>query len=90
MPRKKVDSRVRTLISNCVKQRRRSIFVIVGDNGKDQVMNLHYILSKTQVKAKPSVLWCYKKDLGFSTCVLLLLLLLLLLQLCGNRSVIHC
>ena len=67
MPRKKVDSRVRTLISNCVKQRRRSIFVIVGDNGKDQVMNLHYILSKTQVKAKPSVLWCYKKDLGFST-----------------------
>ena len=30
-------------------------------------MNLHYILSKTQVKARPTVLWCYKKELGFST-----------------------
>ncbi len=30
-------------------------------------MNLHYILSRTQVKARPSVLWCYKKELGFST-----------------------
>lgn len=25
------------------------------------------MLSKTQVKARPSVLWCYHKDLGFST-----------------------
>lgn len=25
------------------------------------------ILSKSQVKARPSVLWCYKKELGFST-----------------------
>lgn len=30
-------------------------------------MNLHYILSRTQVKARPSVLWCYKNELGFST-----------------------
>jgi hypothetical protein len=35
--------------------------------GKDQVVNLHYILSRTQVKARPSVLWCYKRELGFST-----------------------
>ena len=26
-------------------------------------MNLHFMLSKAQVKARPSVLWCYKKDL---------------------------
>jgi tRNA(Met) C34 N-acetyltransferase TmcA len=43
--------------------------VLVGDRGKDQVVNLHYILSKAQVKARPSVLWCYNKELGFSTCV---------------------
>ena len=67
MPRKKVDSRVRTLIENGVKTRTRSFIVLVGDRGKDQVPNLHYILSKAQVKARPSVLWCYNKELGFST-----------------------
>jgi N-acetyltransferase 10 len=30
-------------------------------------VNLHYILSRTQIKARPSVLWCYKNELGFST-----------------------
>ena len=67
--KKKVDERVRTLIENGVKSRTRSLFVIVGDRGKDQVANLHYILSKAQVKARPTVLWCYNKELGFSTCV---------------------
>ena len=27
---------------------------------------LHHMLSKAAVKARPSVLWCYKKELGFS------------------------
>jgi len=67
MPRKKVDNRVRVLIENGVKTRTRSFFVLVGDRGKDQVVNLHYILSKAQVKARPSVLWCFNKELGFST-----------------------
>lgn len=31
-----------------------------------QVVNLHYILSKAVVKTRPSVLWCYKKELGFT------------------------
>ncbi|KAF2076961.1 hypothetical protein CYY_001737 [Polysphondylium violaceum] len=66
MVRKKVDSRIRTLIENGVNTNHRSFFVIVGDNGKDQIPNLHYILSKSIVKARPSVLWCYKEDLGFS------------------------
>ena len=65
--RKKVDPRIRTLIENGVKTQHRTIFVIVGDKGKDQVANLHYILSKVQVKSRPSALWCYKKELGFST-----------------------
>ena len=42
------------------------MFVIVGDKGRDQVVNLHYMLSKTTVKARPSVLWCYKNDLYLS------------------------
>ena len=32
-----------------------------------QVVNLHYMLSKTVVKARPSVLWCYKSDLYLSS-----------------------
>ena len=59
------------------------MFVLVGDKGRDQardvrarhrltrlqVVNLHYMLSKASVKTRPSVLWCYKKELGFTTCV---------------------
>ncbi|CAH1257422.1 NAT10 [Branchiostoma lanceolatum] len=64
---KKVDNRIRVLIENGVVQHHRGLFVIVGDKGKDQVVILHHMLSKAQVKARPSVLWCYKKELGFST-----------------------
>jgi len=65
--RKKVDSRVRTLIENGVRLQHRTFFVVVGDKARDQVMNLHYILSKSAVKARPSVLWCYKKELDLSS-----------------------
>ncbi len=61
-----MDSRIRTLVENCVKLRQRGLFVIIGDKGRDQVVNLHYMLSKAVVKARPSVLWCYKKDLYLS------------------------
>lgn len=64
--RKKVDARVRTLVENCVKLKQRGLFVIIGDKGRDQVVNLHYMLTKAVVKARPSVLWCYKKDLYLS------------------------
>lgn len=65
--RKKVDSRVRTLIENGVRLSQRSLVVLVGDKGRDQVVNLHYMLSKSRAKTRPNVLWCYKKDLGFTT-----------------------
>jgi len=64
--RKKVDSRVRTLVENGVRTKTRALFVIVGDHGRDQVVNLHYMLTKIAIR-KPSVLWCYKKELGFSS-----------------------
>ena len=37
MPLKKVDSRIRTLVENGVILNHRSLFVIVGDHGRDQV-----------------------------------------------------
>lgn len=67
MTKKKIDQRIRTLIENNVLLGHRSFFVLIGDHGKDQVVNLHYILSKAQVARRPSVLWCYKKELGFTT-----------------------
>jgi N-acetyltransferase 10 len=67
MVKKKVDPRVKSVIEHGVRTNTRSMFLIVGDHGKDQVENIHRILSATRVKARPSVLWCYKKDLGFST-----------------------
>ncbi|CAL1535363.1 unnamed protein product [Lymnaea stagnalis] len=69
MVRKKIDNRIRLMIENGVASRHRSMFVIVGDQGKDQVVILHHMLSKAELKARPSVLWCYKKELGFSRSV---------------------
>ncbi|KAJ0971387.1 hypothetical protein J5N97_019346 [Dioscorea zingiberensis] len=65
--RKKVDDRIRALIENGVKLRHRSMFVIVGDKSRDQIVNLHYMLSKSVVKSRPSVLWCYKDKLELSS-----------------------
>ena len=67
MVRKKLDERVRTLIERGVVRNERSILVLVGDHGKDQVPNIHQLLTRTSVRARPKVLWCYKKELGFST-----------------------
>ncbi|KDP28681.1 hypothetical protein JCGZ_14452 [Jatropha curcas] len=65
--RKKVDDRIRTLIENGVKARHRSMFVIVGDKSRDQIVNLHYMLSKAVTKTRPTVLWCYKEKLELSS-----------------------
>ncbi|KAM8939834.1 RNA cytidine acetyltransferase [Pelodytes ibericus] len=67
MQRKKIDNRIRVLIENGVAEKQRNLFVIVGDHGRDQVVILHHMLSKATVRARPSVLWCYKKELGFSS-----------------------
>ena len=32
-----------------------------------QIVNLHYMLSKASVKARPNLLWCHKKDLYLSS-----------------------
>ncbi len=65
--RKKLDPRIPALINSGVANGTRSLFVLVGDHGRDQVVNLHFLLSKARHTARPSVLWCYKKELGFSS-----------------------
>lgn len=62
-----MDERIRTLIENGVRTRHRSIFVIIGDKSRDQIVNLHYMLSKAQIKSRPTVLWCYKDKLELSS-----------------------
>ena len=62
-----IRDRIRTLVENGVKKNERTMFVLVGDRGRDQIVNLHYMLSKAVVKSRPNVLWCYKKDLYLSS-----------------------
>lgn len=64
---KKVDERVGALLHHAVTSHHRAFLVVVGDRGKDLVVNLHVVRSKITFGAKPSVLWCYKDDLGFTT-----------------------
>ncbi|KAL5519901.1 hypothetical protein ACEPAG_1561 [Sanghuangporus baumii] len=65
--RKQLDPRIPILINNNVKKNHRSFIVLVGDKGRDQIVNLNFLLSQARVSARPSVLWCYKKDLGFTS-----------------------
>ena len=67
MVRKKIDNRIRVMIENGINLGHRTMFAVVGDKAKDQVVILHHMLSKAAIKARPSVLWCYKKELGFSS-----------------------
>ena len=39
--KKKIDERIRILIENCVKLNHRGLFLIIGDRGLYQIVNLH-------------------------------------------------
>ncbi|CAD7960202.1 unnamed protein product [Amoebophrya sp. A25] len=65
--KKKVDPRVRSLLEHCVSRNERAFFVVLGDRGREQLVNLHFMLSKMSAKKQQQVLWCYKKELGFSS-----------------------
>jgi N-acetyltransferase 10 len=85
MVRKRLDDRVRALMELSMATQQRSMLVLVGDHGKDQIPNIYQILSKCSLQVtrttdsnivssnpmhsngRPKVLWCYKKELGFST-----------------------
>lgn len=65
--KKKVDPRIRQTLEDAVANNHRALMVLVGDKARDQVVNLHYMLSRLTLSSRPSVLWCYKKELGFSS-----------------------
>ncbi|EIN12992.1 DUF699-domain-containing protein [Punctularia strigosozonata HHB-11173 SS5] len=65
--RKQLDPRIKDLVDNGVKKNHRSFIVLVGDKSRDQIVNLHFLLSQARISARPSVLWCYKKELGFTS-----------------------
>ena len=62
--RKKVDQRIRTLVENGVKLNERSMFVVVGDRGREQVVNLHYMLSKATAAATDECEECVRRIRG--------------------------
>ncbi|XP_055912819.1 RNA cytidine acetyltransferase [Eupeodes corollae] len=67
MVKKKIDNRIRVMIENGVKLGHRTMFIIIGDKARDQVPILYDILTKSTVKTRPTVLWCYKnKDEAIS------------------------
>ncbi|KIM30804.1 hypothetical protein M408DRAFT_21631 [Serendipita vermifera MAFF 305830] len=67
--RRLLDPRLRILIENNVKKNHRSFIVLVGDRSRDRIPGLYYLLShaRDKLNSRRSVLWCYKKDLGFSS-----------------------
>eukprot|EP00166_Cyanidium_caldarium_P005572 ctg_687.g218 len=65
--RKRVDERLRSLLRRAWETHTRALLFLIGDHAKDQVPNLHYMMCKVGARAKPSVLWMYKRELGFSS-----------------------
>ncbi|CAH8830455.1 unnamed protein product [Trichobilharzia szidati] len=63
----KLDNRIQIMLKNGIIQRHRSMFVMVGNKGQDQVPIMHQILNTLFNKGRLSLLWCYKKELSFST-----------------------
>ena len=63
----KLDNRLRLLIENGVNTNQRTVICLVGEQGRNQVVHIHNLMSKANIKSRPTVLWCYKKELGFST-----------------------
>ena len=66
MIRKKIDDKIKFLLENAINKNERAMFIIVGDKGRDQISNLHNFYSKLNPGKKLNILWCYKKELGFS------------------------
>ncbi|KAI0435746.1 GNAT acetyltransferase 2-domain-containing protein [Xylaria telfairii] len=68
MPQKEVDSRIPTLINNCIQANQRGLFLLVGDESKDVITKLYHILTTLNLKSNKSVLWAYSKKLiGFTS-----------------------
>ena len=68
MAQKKIDPRIPALIRNGVQTGERSFIVMVGDKSRNQLPNLHYLLSSADISGNKEVCWAYKKKLlGFTS-----------------------
>ena len=50
MVKKKIDNRIRVMIENGVKLKHRTMFVIVGDKGRDQVNKIKKQCASANIK----------------------------------------
>ncbi|KJP86496.1 hypothetical protein AK88_03872 [Plasmodium fragile] len=64
--KKKVDGRIKTLVENNVALGQRSMFLVIGDQGKNVVVNFYFLLNRLASRTH-NILWCYKKKLDFAT-----------------------
>nr|CAJ2470646.1 unnamed protein product [Leishmania braziliensis] len=67
MVKRKVDDRVKTLIDDVAHHKHRGLILLVGDRAKDQVVNLHLMVSRANHNAKVNILWCMRKDPDFGS-----------------------
>lgn len=67
MVKRKVDDRVKTLIDDVAHHKHRGLILLVGDRAKDQVVNLHLMISRANHNAKVNVLWCMREDPDFGS-----------------------
>lgn len=65
--KKKVDDRVKTLITDIAHSKHRGLVLVVGDRAKDQIVNLHQMVSRANHSAKVNVLWCMREDPDFGS-----------------------
>lgn len=68
MTKKAIDQRIPVLIRNGIQSKERSFFVMVGDRGRNQIPNFHFLMMSNDLKMNKNVLWAYKhKLLGFTS-----------------------
>ncbi|SCM07324.1 histone acetyltransferase, putative [Plasmodium chabaudi adami] len=66
--KKKVDKRIKTLVENNIAIGQRSMFLVIGDEGKNVVMNFYFLLNRLVTNSRSlNILWCYRKKLDFCT-----------------------
>ncbi|KAK4532580.1 hypothetical protein CCYA_CCYA13G3437 [Cyanidiococcus yangmingshanensis] len=65
--KKRVDERVRQVLTRAFVSYTRALFFVVGDHAKDQVPFFYHLLTRIGTRPRPDVLWMYKKELGFSS-----------------------
>lgn len=63
----KVDDRVKKLITDIAQSKHRGLILLVGDRAKDQIVNLHQMISRANHSAKVNVLWCMRDEPDFGS-----------------------